>query len=373
MTPTPTDPDEEARTWARPFLRSLLDHWLAASADPSGLFHPALDRRWRRIGDGTRTLVSQCRLIYNFCRGYETFGDAAYAEAATGGLRALQTYFSLGGGRYRWAVSGDGSETSPTPDSYGHAFCLLAQATAARALGDSQWTAAALETWGSMQAAFRDDHGGLVWRDPNARSQNPVMHTFEALMALRDVDQGEGTRAAGETLAFMRGLADFAEGRLVERFTPDWRPMPDRDALDLGHQFEWALLLSDWHTATGDEEALQQGRRFLETGVEWGMDTDSGVWESCDREGRVQSRVRGLWQQCEAIRALRRYAHRHGQAEWDAPLARSLAFYRRHFVDAEYGGLLARPEGLGATASTDKGDLWKLDYHSVNLCLELIR
>ena len=368
-------PDDEAQRWARPFLRSLLDHWRAASSDPTGLFHAALDRRWNRTGDGPCTLVSQCRLIYNFCRGFEVFGDRDDAEAAARGLAALQAHFALGGGRYRWAVTPTGAEADAALDSYGHAFCLLALATAARALGEPGWTAMAWETWDAINASFRDPHGGLTWRDGRRRSQNPIMHTFEALLALRDVDSsGRAQAAAGEILTFMRGLPDFADGRLQEHFAPDWGALPAADGgvLDVGHQFEWALLLSDRHAATGDDDALRQGERFLRTGLAWGTGEDGGVWETCGPNGQPQSRSRGLWQQCEALRALRRYAVRHGRADLKAPCARTLAFYRQHFVDPEHGGLFAHPVGLGQTPSDDKGNAWKLDYHSVNMLLELM-
>jgi mannobiose 2-epimerase len=369
----------EAGAWARPFLRSLLDHWQAASADPHGrgLFHAALDRQWNPIGHRPCTLVSQTRLIYNFCRGFEIFGDADYAEGAAQGLQALQTYFALGDGRYRWAVTSQGAPADEALDSYGHAFCVLALATAARTLGPTPWADAAWETWEAMRETFQDAHGGLTWRGGDRRSQNPVMHTFEALLALRNAHPKLTERAqtaADAILAFMRGLPKFSQGRLQERFNTHWEALPvaEGGVLDIGHQFEWALLLSDWHAATGDADALAQGEHFLHTGLAWGMGSDGGVWETCTLDGQVQSRAQGLWQQCESLRALFRYATRHGRTEFEAPFQKTLGFYQQHFVDPEFGGLYARPTGLGQPPSMDKGDAWKLDYHSVNLCLELL-
>ena len=379
MTPV----NDEIAAWARTFLRETLDHWLSAADTPSGLFHPYLDRRWnRRDGGGPRTLVSQCRLVYNFCRGYETFQDTRYADAAARGLAALATHFRGPPGRYRWAVHPDGTEADPTPDAYGHAFCVLAQATAARALADPARAAVALETWEYVSATLTDRHGGLLWRldrpdawDHSPRSQNPLMHTVEALMVLHDVDPTGRARAAAQAvLTFLHSLGNFPGGTLVERYAPDWTPLPvaEGGVVDLGHACEWAWLLSEWHRLTRESSALDTGTRFLQTALTRGLDADGGLFESCAPDGPVVGRAKGLWQQCETIRALRRYAVAHGRTDLDTPLRRTLAFYRTHFVDPEYGGVFATINDGDRPADLHKGDAWKLDYHTVGMCLELI-
>jgi len=364
---------EDGAAWAAFLLRSILDGWLSAAPDPTGLFHPFLDRGWNRVEGGPLTLVSQCRLIYNFSRGYEVFGEGSFAAAAHRGIEALQTYFRLGPGLYRWAVTGAGEEASAALDSYGHAFVILALATAARAFGNTVLTYQALETWQATSRTFTDGYGGLVWEAGDtagaARSQNPMMHMFEALMALHSVDiTGEAREAAQTLLTFMHSLADFGSGMLVETHTAEWQPQAAErgGVIDLGHAFEWAFLLSEWATVTGDADMLPIGARFLRVGIERGVDDDGGVRASCDQSGRNVSPLKGLWQQCEAIRALSRYAARHASPQADATLQRTLRFYKERFVDTEYGGVFAAPPRL------DKGDAWKLDYHTVGMCLELM-
>lgn len=378
-TRTPSETMDEAAHWARPFLRSLLDLWLHAATQPDGLFFPYLDRQWQRISSPRPlTLVSQCRVIYNFCRGWELFQEVRYAEAASHGLTALERCFRLAPGRYRWAVTPQGLEASAAPDAYGHAFVILALATAARTLNDRSLAQEALVTWDGMKTVFGEAQGGLIWRPQGphqeGRSQNPLMHTFEALMALLLVDEsGQAQAGALETLTFLRSLTDFRSGRLLEMFTSDWQPpQTEEGEILLGHQFEWATLLSDWHTITGEQDALRQGQRFLHTGITWGLDTDGGVWEGCRPTGQAISRTKGLWQQCEGLRALCRYATHHNDPAAAAAFVPTWHLYQQRFVDTAHGGLFAQPPGLGADPNWNKGDAWKLDYHSVNLCLELI-
>jgi len=370
--PTGTKIHDDA-AWAASFLRSTLNRWLSAAPTPIGLFHPHLDRQWNRVEGGPLTLVSQCRLIYNFSRGYEVFGEARFADAARDGLKALETYFRSGPGLYRWAVTGEGVETDAALDSYGHAFVVLALATASQAFDDPAFAKSALKTWRAVSATFTDERGGLLWKAGDAagpaRSQNPMMHTFEALMALALADPtGEALAAAQTVLTFVQSLAGFGAGMLIEQHTPEWQPQPAENGgmVDLGHAFEWAFLLSEWAETANETDALRQGALFLGVGMERGLDDDGGVWASCDRDGRVVSAEKGLWQQCEAVRALSRYAVRHDALGAGAALGRALAFYRARFVDAEYGGVFADPPRL------DKGDAWKLDYHTVGMCLEMM-
>jgi mannose-6-phosphate isomerase len=366
--------------WARTFLRDLLERWLKSSSTATGIFHPYLDRSWHKKEAGSCTLVSQCRLVYNFSRAYSLFGELEFSEAARAGLQALEDFFLLPAEGYRWSVTIDGKEIDASPDSYGHAFCILAQAAAAKSLSDDQLTERAMKTWRFVSRTFPDDRGGLRWRidgarewEQTSRSQNPLMHMFEALIALAVVDRsGMALEDASSLLAFIRTLSNYSKGALLEGHTVEWKAPSSDPIIDLGHQFEWAFLLSEWHRLSGDPNALQEGHAFLETGLKWGLTEEGGVRASCDPKGKVISGTNGLWEECEAIRAISRYATRHGRNDLRPALSGALAFYRERFVDSEYGGVFASLDGEGRPGADDKGNPWKLDYHTTNMCLELM-
>ncbi|BDI31208.1 hypothetical protein CCAX7_32590 [Capsulimonas corticalis] len=367
--------------WAASLLRSLLDFWLGAASAKTGIFYPDLDRQWRRRESSGATLVSQCRLIYNFSRGFEVFGEMRYAAAAERGAEALARYFARPDGGYCWAISHEGRVIEETLDSYGHAFAILALSAAAKALDRPSLAAQAIAAWRFTDGAFVDRLGGVLWRvgTPNPpdemRSQNPIMHLFEALMALCAVDpSGDARQGAACLLSFMRSLPGFERGRLIECYDTNWAPLPIQQGgvLNIGHQFEWALLLSDWYALTGEPWAAVTGRAFLETALSRGVDTDGGVWEACDPDGRLTAPQKELWPQCEAIRAMQRYVHPHHLPNAARPLRRTLDFYQHSFVDPIYGGLFASLSCDGTGRVHDKGNCWKLDYHSVNMCLEII-
>jgi hypothetical protein len=67
-----------------------------------------------------------------------------------------------------------------------------------------------------------------------------------------------------------------------------------------------------------------------------------------------------------------RHATRHGAIKLLGPLTQSLNFIQEHYIDPEYGGFYLNPPGMGGTVSLDKGNPYKLDYHILNMCHELM-
>ena len=104
-----------------------------------------------------------------------------------------------------------------------------------------------------------------------------------------------------------------------------------------------------------------------------GYDHDlGGIFSQVELDGTRRGEKKGWWEQCEAIPALKRYVSRHGADDLAAPLAQSIAFVRQHFVDEEYGGWYLNPPAAGGEPSLIKGNAYKLDYHVLNMCRELL-
>ena len=373
--------DESDRGWVDEFLDRLLQLWRQHADTPNGLFHPYLDRRWQHHTDGPRTLVSQCRLSYNFARAFERGGDAADAALAHRGLEALIRFFRAADG-WHWACHPDGTVQDPTRDAYGHAFVILALATAARVFDETRYRDLALDTWAEMQPRFRDEHGGLVWHvDPDGRvlddlrSQNPMMHTFEALLVLAPLDPSGNVRHDAHDIWRFLSARMPSPGCLPEWYDAAWQPLRagEHAVVEVGHAFEWAFLLSEAQALLPDGDLLAPGRELLAFGMRHGYDAAAGgIFSQVGLDGRLRAPRKGWWEQCEALRAMQRYAVRHGDTAIVEPLRRSIEFVRRHYVDDDEGGWYENPPGMGGTPSLAKGNAYKLDYHVVNLCLELL-
>jgi mannose/cellobiose epimerase-like protein (N-acyl-D-glucosamine 2-epimerase family) len=49
-----------------------------------------------------------------------------------------------------------------------------------------------------------------------------------------------------------------------------------------------------------------------------------------------------------------------------------MGYSRTHHVDTTYGGWLYPTPNAGGPPEPGKGSAWKLDYHVLNMCLELL-
>jgi mannobiose 2-epimerase len=243
--------------------RSLLDdhlsRWLAVAPTDSGLFRASFTRDWKPNGTIATDLTAQSRLVYAMAIGYELTTDSRYYDAATRGADFMLTHFRdpVHGGFYR-SVASDGRVLNAEKHTYGHAFALLALAHMSRIGREARFRDAALVTWKEIDRGLRDSSGGFRPEAPNdfsptvgLRNQNPLMHMFEALLALCDATDDpiarEGASSVGNFAVYrlLQGLPD-GTACIPEWYDDHWRPLPTRDAggyIDIGHQFEWSHLL----------------------------------------------------------------------------------------------------------------------------------
>ncbi len=374
--------------WFRNAILEEVGHWRAATVTPSGFLRASLDREWQPAGRQTATLVSQSRLLYVLATGYELTQDEAYLEAVTKGANFLLEHFrDREHGGFFYSVSPDGDVLDTGKDSYGHAFVIFGLSHAARVTGDERIRNAALQAWSEMKARLRYESGFLKPRTTHdfsevrgTNSQNPMMHLFEALLALHDVTGSEAVFEDARALAdaIFGKLFQKEQGYLPELFDEHWKPLPAdrRGLIELGHQFEWAFLLSRAVEKAFPEEYLQTGRRLLDYGMRVAYDREEGgIFSRGDYEGNVRPAPKGWWEQAELLRALAHYAVLRDRAELWQPFAQSLKFVQRHFIDAEHGGWFRsyEPGVPRSVEEHNKGSVWMVGYHVTGMYWEALR
>lgn len=378
----------EASLFDPAMLATILERRLDAMPCRNGFYWPDLDRQWRRTGDGVGTLVSQARTLWLFTVAFERSGDPRLREAALAGAGFLLDAFrDRTNGGYFWAVDADARPREATKDSYGHAFVLFGLSAAARVFGDAVCLAAARDVCRLIEARFKDRRGGLIralapdWSRPPEPvwSQNPVMHYFEALLAFEEAARdGEGLALAADVWRFVRDrLMAPCDGLLPEWYDESWtaRPSAAGGLFDVGHAFEWSFLLSWARRLAVPGSDLSAASRLLDWAVGCGAGPIDGSWVSArNMEGGPGPSDRLVWWvQCEAVRALARYAFDHARGDLLPLLRRSADFCRHYFVDHDFGGWYEALTPDGRPARSRKSSVWKLDYHTAGMCLELER
>ncbi|HEY4085327.1 MAG TPA: AGE family epimerase/isomerase [Bryobacteraceae bacterium] len=258
-----------------PWLEQVGFEWLRAIEEEDG-FAEAV------IGDtavrGPRTGVTQSRLGY--CWSHLAVVFPEQKEFA----RAAEKSFRL-----------------PPLDSgtrvYDHSFFLLFMAWYFRLTGDPSAIERLRERYKAI-GAFLDDAGagGFGEQKPGIRSHNPYMHLLEALLAAfqNTSDEYWLNEAMKMVKLFFHRLRDEKTGLVFEFLNPDWSVTSER-RLEIGHQFEWAYLLSK----VREHSAAAHLHDFA---VRHGMEDGLAI-NSVTEEGVATDRSKLLWVQTEAIRS----------------------------------------------------------------------
>ncbi|NCT84263.1 MAG: hypothetical protein GXC94_14035 [Comamonadaceae bacterium] len=380
-----SDPDARFRNridtgWHRDDLDALMLRWQSHSPRPDGSFQLHFDRAWKPLPQPEIGLTGQARLVYAFAACHEFMPDAGYLAIARRGAEfLLQRFRDPEHGGFFHSVGPDGRPRATIKRAYGHAFALLALAELYRVGGDVRYREAAMQLCREIEPRFTDPTGGLYnecERDfkpmAGGRTQNPVMHMFEALLALRgatgDMLAETIARRLGDFVAYklLQGQADG--GALIpEWYDEAWQPLPTQAAggyIDLGHQFEWSHLLT--LGAVVSPVYAQVAERVLAYALAIGYDEiDGGCGQRAFPDGGKPDLRKGWWQQAECLHALLVAGQATGRNDLWRRYEQTQGLIKKQLVDVEQGGWRAA-EALPCSSGGCKNEQPD-PYHMVRL------
>ncbi|MGZ5417329.1 MAG: AGE family epimerase/isomerase [Nocardioides sp.] len=357
-------------------LSAAHDRWLEAEGDRLLAFsrasrHPAGGFAWLDVAgkpqlDRPVELWITCRMTHVFSLGH-LMGRPGSGPLADHGVQALTGRFRDAVNRGWYAgVAASGEPTSPVKAAYGHAFVVLAaaSATCAGRPGGRELLDEALSV---MLEKFWDDEHGMVveeWDETFStldgyRGVNANMHTVEAFLAAADAVQDGDRRAdlLGRALRIVtrvvHDLGPAHSWRLPEHFDAAWTPALDYNldapadpfrpyGATIGHWLEWARLALHLRAALGDaapDWLLDDAVSLFDASVRegWAVDGADGFVYTVDWEGRPVVRERMHWVAAEAT-ATAAALH---TATGDPSYARWYATWWDHladvFIDHELG------------------------------------
>jgi len=368
------------------FITELLSIWADRAVCSNGFFDPFFSRTWEQGSEHCGTPVSQSRLLYNFCCAFQLTNESRYHEAVVKGADFLiSNFWDTEHRGWFCTVSEDGTLLDSTKDSYFHAFALFGLSHAYGLCGKIEYLDYALKTIDIMDEYFKDRSGGYcrkMTRDfrtrDTQRSQNPVMHYFEALLALAGIHKDSpAPDKARETAEFIFSRCyDTEHGCIPEFHTEKWERIPssEKGYADAGHQCEWAFLVSEAEHLGLTHDYEEQGHALLDFSMRFAYDPEcGGIGSACTPEGKLIRSAKGWWQQCEAVRAMHRYAAVLGRKDLNDRYEQSVSFIKDHYIDPEYGGFYSSLTPDHTPKDTSKGTAWKVDYHVTGMCMEIIK
>ncbi len=319
--------------------RTLPSHlrWLGAEAERLLEFaerspHPAGGFAW--LDEDGRPDLSRpvhtwltARMTHVFSLA-QLMGRPGSGPLADAGVAALsgRLHDDNAGGWY--AAVGDEGPVDDTKQGYGHAFVVLAAASATVAGRDGA-RALLTDALDVFERRFwREDEGMLAeswdadWTTPEPyRGMNANMHGVEAMLSAADAT-GERIwldRALRIVEHAVHGSAAGNGWRLVEHHDENWQPLPDYNIAEqahpfrpygvtIGHLLEWARLTLHVRAALGDAAPgwlLDDAQALFATAVAdgWSVDGSAGFVYTVDYGGTPVVRERMHWVLAEAIGA----------------------------------------------------------------------
>lgn len=346
---------------------TLATQWKVHAPSSNGFQRTHFDTRWRAAnGNEKVNLTSQARLVYVYATAYKLSGDEEFIKALRNAADFMlnQMRRSDEAGWYK-SVDRDGAPLNKSVHTYGYSFAIFAMANAYSVTKDSRYLENSISTWKSnvwpgLRAArewyksgrFTDSPSGKSW------SQNPFMHLFEALLELFEVT---GSRAVWEDV---EAMAKFLQEKLMQKpcgCLPEWYVAANFSPLDgdetrmyLGHQVEWAFLLSRAVDLGLAHHYLDTANSLLNFALERGFNRENGGLQATSTmDGKEGNKSYWWWAQAELMRATLHFAERHKRNDLYQVFHKTQTFARMHFID------LARKNW------TDKSPYFTDDRHKI--------
>lgn len=378
------------RTWLLRQARRILDLFQAGAVNPRGGFFE-LDDDGAPLkdpeGSNTRVLHVTTRMIYCFALGHH-LGHPGSAAMVDHGMAYLSSgHRDPEHGGFVWSAA-DGGPVDDTKQAYGHAFVLLAAASA-KTLGHPDADRLLAEVTDLLVNRFWEEQHGAVAEEFSRdwaplgpyRGQNSNMHLTEALMAAFEVTGDPRYLAMAERIAdlLIRRITAAHAWRLPEHFDPAWRvdhayvgsEMFRPAGTTPGHWLEWSRLLVQLWTLGGKRHdwMTEAAAALFRNAVGEGWDAGhGGFFYTLDFEGRPLNTDKIWWPVTEGIGAAATIGAHSDDPFYEEWYRRLWDFAAAQFIDPRNGGWRPQRDATLALKSTlfvGKPDI----YHSLQATL----
>ncbi len=369
----------------------ILDFYEGASIDPAGGFCDLDDDGKPLAVTGAaafgRQVQATARMVHCFAIAHLLGRPGAEAMIDHGMDFLWNKHRDTENGGYFWQM-GDSGPVDDSKQAYGHAFVLLAAASA-KAAGHPDADRLLADVTAVLNERFWEDQYGAVaeeftrdWQPKSTyRGQNANMHLTEALMAAFEVTNDRAYLAKAERIAdlLIRRAAAGNGWHLPEHFTREWTvdvdyvgdPMFHPPGTTPGHSLEWArLLLQLWELGGRRLDWLPDAARSLfGKAVADGWDkATGGFYYTLDNDTRPLVRDRYWWPCTEGIGAAAFLNAIVGDAFYEEWYRRIWDWSATHLIDRANGSW--RPQ-LDDDLVPNTGPFFGRPdiYHALQACL----
>ncbi|SHF65337.1 Mannose or cellobiose epimerase, N-acyl-D-glucosamine 2-epimerase family [Litoreibacter ascidiaceicola] len=392
MTTNPAYPDFESVSFLNDHISKTLAFYEDRAVDPDGGFFHCFEDDGRIYDSELRHLVSSCRFVFNYALAFRKRGAQQHRDKALHGLEFLENTHRQDNGAYAWQLR-NGKVTHGEVMAYGHAFVMIASATALEA-GIAEARPTLNHIWNFMETQFwQPDHGAYA-DERNAdlsdlspyRGQNANMHSCEGCIA--------AFRATGETryldraealaYKFTMELSDKTGGLIWEHYDANWAPDHDyhKDkpndlfkpwGIQPGHLVEWARLLLTLDQIRPQKWYLVRAIALFGAAMEHGRDQElGGLIYGFAPNGTPCAREKYYWVNSEAAATAWRLFQRTGEETYRQNYHEIWCYAWDHLIDHEHGAWFRVLTPEGNKIDNQKSPPGKTDYHTLGVCWDIL-
>ncbi len=387
--------DYRSENFLRAHIKSILNFYQANIIDPQGGFFQNFHDDGEVFDPGVRHLVSSTRMVFNYCKAYQLFGEQRYLDYAEHGIRFIREYhWDASREGYHWTLL-DRQPQDQTNHCYGLAFVMLAFAAASEIGIESAKTDMARSyqimehrLWMKEQGLYADEASADWSHIAPYRGQNANMHTCEALLAAYQASNEPHYLQRALELAnkFTRELAQQSDGLVWEHYHPnldiDWDYNKD-DPKNLyrpwgfqpGHQVEWAKLLLILHQFQAEDWMIERAQALFDRSLEISWDHQhGGILYGFSPDKVICDDDKYFWVQAESLAAAARLADVTGDPKYWRWYDKIWAYADEYMIDHQYGAwfrVLRKDNSQYSKVKSAAGA--KCDYHTLGACVDVLQ
>ncbi|MTW87074.1 AGE family epimerase/isomerase [Virgibacillus dakarensis] len=342
----------------------------------------------------TKHLVGQSRFIYIFSIAAMISDSSCYKQMAEWGLKFLQHHQrDPKNGGYYWVLKGLKVEDS-SKQAYGHAFVLIAAATAYKA-GISYAGGIIAEVYDILERHFWREQDGLYvdeisrdWQTVSSyRGQNANMHLCEAMLTAYEAT-GEARylqRAYRIAYSVIFKLLPQSGYLIWEHYDEDWKidwnynKGNTKDEFRpygyiFGHSIEWSKLLQRLEKHLYEPWMFPHAKMLFDQAVRKGIDyKNGGIFYSMAPAGEIIDSDKVYWVIAEAIGASALFAAKTDDPTYWEFYDQIFAYSWEFLIDQKRGGWYQMLNRNNQKYSNIKSPPPKTDYHPVTNCVTALR
>lgn len=386
------DPDFASAAFLEAHIQDTLAFYAPRIYAPEGGFYGCFLDNGECYEPHSRQLVGSARYVLNYATAYRLYGNPQYLEWAQWGLDYLNSGHKQSNGHYAWLLEG-GVVTDERVMAYGHAFVLLAMASAVQA-GINTALPTLYETFDFLETYFWDEAAGAYYdeRDKTLetlspyRGQNANMHMCEALLAAWQATQDVKFLDRAERLAtfFAVDLAAQSGGQIWEHYDTNWNVDMEYNidqpndrykpwGFQPGHQTEWTKLLLILDGERPNDKWLPRAKFLFDQAMKSGWDAEyGGIAYGVAPDGTYCSTKKYFWVQAESFASAWRLYQATQDEKYLYDYQRIWRWSWEHLIDHKHGAWFRVRHRDGSAVDNKKSPFGKTDYHTMGACWDVL-